>query len=50
MKRFASRKFLLTVAGLAVLATAQQWSFFVIVLTSYLGINTVATAVTKNSK
>ena len=36
--RLTSRKFLMAVAGLLVLAAERQWSEFVIVLMGYLGI------------
>lgn len=45
MKKFLSRKFLLTVAGLATLAANKQWTEFSAVLIGYLGVNFVSSKI-----
>ncbi len=45
LESLLSRKLLLAVAGLAVLAANRQWTEFVAVLLGYLGVNVVEAAV-----
>ena len=42
IKRFTSRKFLLTLAGALTLAANQQWTELVVLLTGYTGIEGLA--------